>query len=88
MKQINNGIILNDISDNLPIYVIYTRKDEIKKKQKKYKFIRKINHNTINNLKESINNYDWHYIYSDIDLNSIFNTFTTNLIQLYNSNCP
>ena len=27
-------------------------------------------------------------IYSDIDLNSIFNTFTANLIQLYNSNCP
>ena len=39
-------------------------------------------------LKESINNYDWHYIYSEIYLNSIFNTFTTNLIQLYNSNFP
>ena len=37
---------------------------------------------------ESINNYDWHYIYSDIDLNSIFNTFTSNVIQLYNSNGP
>ena len=31
LKPINNGIIFSDISDHLPIYVIYTGKDNIKK---------------------------------------------------------
>ena len=91
LKQINNGIIFSDISDHLSVYVIYTLiTDKLKKKQTKYKSIIKINHNTINKLKESINNYDWHYIYSDIYLYSILNTFTTNVIHIYNkynSNC-
>ena len=51
MKRINNWIIFSDISDHLPIYVIYTGKKNKIKKPKEYKFIRKIHHNTINKLR-------------------------------------
>ena len=34
LKPINNGIIFSDLSDHLPIYVIYNGKDKIKKTKK------------------------------------------------------
>ena len=55
---------------------------------KKYKFIRKINDKSILKFRESISKYDWDYIYSNNDINSIFNYFIDNLIKLYNIHCP
>ena len=60
----------------------------MKKCFKKYKFIRKINDKSILKFRESISKYDWDYIYSNNDINSIFNYFIDNLIQLYNLHCP
>ena len=85
----SNGIIISDISDHLPIYVIYDNNNEkMKKYFKKYKFIRKINDKSNLKFRESISKYDWDYIYSNNDINSIFNYFIDNLIQLYNIHCP
>ena len=51
----------------------------MKKYFKKYKFIRKINDKSIFKFRESISKYDWDYIYSNNDINLIFNYFIDNL---------
>ena len=88
-KPIVNDIIISDVSDHLPIYVVYECETTNYKKNKlKYKYIRQINDTTINNLKDSIIKHNWDYIYTDNTIDYIFNKFNVDLIRLYNDKCP
>ena len=54
----------------------------------KYKYIRKINVNTISSFRINIETHNWNYIYDNIDLNIIYNQFFEDFILLYNENVP
>ena len=49
-----------------------------------YKYIRKINDTIINNFKYSIIKHNWDYIYTDNNIDYIFNKFIVDLTKLYN----
>ena len=88
-KPIVNDIIISDVSDHLPIYVVYEYETTNYKKNKlKYKYIRQINDTTIHHLKDSIIKHNWDYIYTDNTIDYIFNKFNVDLIRLYNEKCP
>ena len=88
-KPIVNDIIIIEVSDHLPIYVVYECDTRNYKKNKlNNKYIRQINVTTINNLKYSIIKHIWDYIYTYNTIDYIFNKFNVKLIILYNDKCP
>ena len=54
----------------------------------KYKYIRKINVNTISSFRINITKHNLNYIYDNIQLNIINDKFFENFILLYNENIP
>ena len=54
-KPVSNGIVFSDISDHLPIFVIYDISNKSNTKHNTYKYIRKLNGHTIHKFKCSIN---------------------------------
>ena len=85
---IDNGIIINDISDHLPIYTIYNSYKAVTTNDKKFKCIRQLHDKNIIKYKESILKYNWNYIYSNTDLNILFDTFMHDIEKLFNETCP
>ena len=49
---------------------------------------RKFTTKNINKLKSLINTFDWSYIYSDININILVDTFISDLYILFNLYCP
>ena len=87
-KPVSNGIVFSDISDHLPIFVIYDISNKSNTKHNTYKYIRKLNGHTIHKFKCSINAFDWKYIYSDMDLELLYDKLINDLVELFNLNCP
>ena len=48
----------------------------------------KLTTKNINKLKSAINTFDWSYIYSDININILVDTFISDLYMLFNLCCP
>ena len=71
-NPIRNNIIISD--DHLPICIIYDVNYATNKliNKGKYKYIRKINDNTISSFRINITKHNWNYIYDNIDLNIIY----------------
>ena len=58
-------------------------------KHNTYKYIRKLNNHTIHKFKCSINAFNWKYIYSDMDLELLYdNKLINDLVELFNLNYP
>ena len=89
-NPIRNNILISDVSDHIPICIIYDVNYATNKliNKGKYKYIRKINDNTISSFRINITKHNWNYIYDNIDLNIIYDTFFEDLIVLYNENIP
>ena len=83
-NPICNNIIKIDISDHLPICIIYDVNYATNKlnNKGKYKYIRNINVNTISSFRITIAKYNWNYIYDNINLNIFYDTFFEDLILL------
>ena len=47
-----------------------------------------LNKHTINKYKCSINAFDWKYIYSEIDLELVYDKLINDLVELFNLSCP
>ena len=90
VNPIRNNIIISDVSDHLLISIMYDVKYATNKliNKGKYKYIRKINDNTISSFRINISKHNWNYIYDNIDLNIIYDTFFEDLIVSYNENIP
>ena len=86
--QINSGIIVNDISDHLPVFTIcnygLTRENNNKCKIKRRIF----NEDTIKNLNEDLSSTDWQAVYRGEDVNTSYNDFMRVLNEKIAVNCP
>ena len=87
-KSVSNGIVFSDNNDNLPIFVIYSISNKSNYINNTYKFIRKLNNHTIHKYKCSINSFDCKFIYSEIDLEVLYDKLIHDLVDLFNINCP
>ena len=90
VNPIRNNIIISDVSDHLLISIMYDVKYATNKliNKGKYKYIRKINDKTISSFRINISKHNCNYIYDNIDLNIIYDTFFEDLIVSYNENIP
>ena len=84
---IQSGLIINDMTDHLPIFQIteYKHNNNI---TIIHSSRRLANERNINTLINDLVNADWKEIYDSDDINCMYNTFTEIITELYQSNCP
>jgi hypothetical protein len=85
----SSGIIINDISDHLPVFTVcnyacdnkYVVNDSIKKN-------RVFNDFTIGKLVDDLSDTDWHEVFEVDDVNFCYDSFMSVLTRKINLNCP
>uniref|UniRef100_A0A3B3B6W1 Reverse transcriptase domain-containing protein n=1 Tax=Oryzias melastigma TaxID=30732 RepID=A0A3B3B6W1_ORYME len=83
-----NGILLSDLSDHLPIFIVCQLKPLVKTpKDKTPKFIRMRTQREINLFRQDLVNFDWDSV-CVTDVNEAYEIFVKNYVNLYNKNCP
>ena len=84
---IQSGLIINDMTDHLPIFQITEYKHN-KKMPIIFNSKRLNNESNINTLINDLVKADWKEIYDSDDINCMYNSFTEKITELYHSNCP
>ena len=82
-----SGIIVDDLSDHLPVFYI-NRTSVIKNKKTDYiyKNTRQINDENLNKFSSKLQNTDWNI--EDTDVNIMYNTFDKKFSTFYNETMP
>ena len=86
-NQIISGLLINDISDHLPIFSL-TRSSPKRLNSLKYKTIRKSSKESVDAFIEDLNRQTWHNTYKSDDANIAYDNFLDTFIKLYNKHCP
>lgn len=91
-NEINNkivgGLMLNDISDHLPVFTVYSNDFTNNNHQKIEYFKRVKTEETLDALKTELLKQDWSTIYEEKDTNKAYDEFLKIFKRLYNENCP
>ena len=86
-SHIQSGLIINDMSDHLPIYQIteysYKTNNNIA-----YSKRRVVNEEIVGALVNDLKEINWNTLIHSEDVNFMHNNFSGNLANLYNKNCP
>ena len=93
VKPIETGILINDISDHLPIYNIVKQINSQSNTSTSINSIlrrRKLDDETLLVLENSLQNTDWSPVLdaSVTDVNIAYNTFLEKFLDTYNTSCP
>jgi len=82
-----SGIIIDDLSDHLPVFYI-NRENIIKLKTTDYvyKIMRQINEENLSNFSLKLQNTDW--CIEDFDVNTMYNAFNNTFSTAYNEIMP
>ena len=81
------GLIINDMSDHLPIFQI-TECTHFKCSKVVSNRRRIVNDQKLNVLMNKLKETNWNKILCSEDVNEMYNTFTDNLTKIYNTVCP
>lgn len=86
-KNVKSGLLINDTTDHLPIFVTYLC--EIKtNKDKSSKVIRLRTEERLNRFKDALMKEQWDNVYSTNNVNKAYELFVEKYLWLYNKNCP
>jgi hypothetical protein len=93
IRPIETGILINDISDHLPIYVMIKQDNSQFKASMVTNSIlkrRKIDNESLLNLKNHLQNTDWNPILDTSlrDVNTAYKIFLDKFVEAYNIFCP
>ena len=83
-NQIISGLLINDISDHLPIFSL-TRSSPKRLNSLTYK---KSSKESVDAFIEDLNRQTWHNTYKSDDANIAYDNFLDTFIKLYNKHCP
>ena len=86
-SHIHSGLIINDMSDHLPIYQI-TENSYKTSHNLAYSKKRVVNEETVCSLVNYLKEINWNTIIHSEDVNCMYNNFSGNVANLYNKNCP
>ena len=82
MDKINAGIIINDVSDHLPIFACCH--NEVKRPNKVlYKYCRNVTTESLTQFKSELENVKWDNLYSSDDVNYVYDVFIDIVKKLY-----
>ena len=82
-----NGLLINDISDHLPVFVI-CNKNVDRNVTKKYVQIRSINNNNIVSLQNELSAQSWESVINSDDVNVAYSNFVNIFNLLLDKHCP
>ena len=86
-NNVMSGLLINDISDHLPVFTIYDCNYKNKlDKQTEYKRVK--SEETINALKNDLMAQNWDIIYQANEIDGAYETFLSIFRSLYDKNCP
>ena len=83
LSDIYSGLIINDLSHHLPIFIIFEYNHN-KSKNIIYNTKRVVNDRMANKFKET----NWNEVLASEDVNDMYNTFSAKLKNIYNTTCP
>ena len=86
-SHIVSGLLVNDISDHLPIFVIFEHNTLFATKNPTRSF-RVNSEESLTALNEDLWREEWKDVYSAIDVNVAFENFITKFQSILNKNCP
>ena len=87
-KKSTNGILVNDISDHLPIFSCIDYGHITKNKSKVYKHVRKITDEAIRAINDHLKDVNWNTIYNETDVNTEYSQFLYVVKESYDKYCP
>lgn len=82
------GLLINDISDHLPVFTVYDNNYKRNQPEEKQKYSRVRTEETMNALKNDLLPQNWEIVYKEIDVETAYNTFLRLFTTLYDKNCP
>ena len=83
-----SGLLINDISDHLPVFTVYDGNYKINKPVKNNEYRRVRSEESMIAFKNELQAHNWNEIYEKIDINSAYEEFLRIFKTLYNKNCP
>ncbi|XDV36142.1 hypothetical protein PO909_005986 [Leuciscus waleckii] len=81
-----SGIFMTDVSDHLPIFIIYEKKSYDIVQDEFTTFIRDKSSKALEAFREVLKKQSWDRVYTD-NVNTAYEAFMTTLINLYDKNC-
>ena len=90
VKNVNglSGIIINDITDHLPVFSVLETKGISLSYAKKYQFIRKYDEAKMVSFKEELTNCDWDSVVSGTDVNCAYSNFINEIKLMHEKYFP
>ena len=87
-SQLSSGIILNDLSDHLPVFVYtFTEPSSVQANRNQHSITRDYSENNIDTFRTHLTDLDWSN-YSDNDQNIIYNNFLNDFLRIYDLSFP
>ena len=87
ISNLHSGLIINDFSDQLPIFLIFEYKHN-NRTNVIYNTKRVVDDLKINVMRNNLKETNWNEILASEDVNDMYDTFTAKLKNIYNSTCP
>ena len=90
INNITPGIIINDISDHLPVFAICKNNDNLNSISKKMIMKRKINDETLIELQSKLESTDWSPVMNNTTRNvdECYDKFLEKFLNVYDYCCP
>lgn len=85
-NEIINGIFMTDVSDHLPVFIIYEKKCFNRVQDETPVTMRDRSRKAIDALREDLKKQNWEKVYTN-DVNYAYNRFMCILTDLYDKNC-
>ena len=83
------GLLINDISDHLPIFAITKCNIKVDTKEDiKFNFVRNLDNEAVRSFKNDLSEQTWEHVYNSGDVNSAYENFLSVFNKLYDKNCP
>ena len=83
-----SGLLMKDISDHLPVFVIYGCNYVKRKEDNIVRYRRKRTEQHINAFKSDLQAHNWNNLYEESDIDKAYGIFLETFKALYNKNCP
>lgn len=85
-KNVLNGIMLNDLSDHLPVFAYFH--DELLPPNREKLFKHSFNESNLKKFNESLSQTNWSTILNEEDPNESYNGFINEFSRLFRACCP
>ena len=85
--KITSGILINEVTDHLPIFVI-SQQNITKNMKERYVFKRVINEGNLVALNQALATVDWSGVYQSKNANSAYDYFVKKYTETFHRCCP